>query len=128
MVRRAVCWFGLAVALHPVSGWGDTVYKCSDGKAVTYSNTPCDKLGLNSSGVVPDKVSVMPGGVPEAAKAAAAKAAPESAAKSGAATAPASSPAPATGTASGSSAGAASKASPLNPLIEQLMKALPGKS
>ena len=128
MVRRAVCWIGLAVALHPVTGWGDTVYKCSDGKAVTYSNTPCDKLGLNSSGVVADKVSVMPGGTPDAAKAAAAKAAPEGAAKSGAPSAPASSSSPAAGSASGSSAGAASKASPVNPLIEQLMKALPGKS
>lgn len=117
MAGRAVCLVGLALLLHSLAGIGDTVYKCTDGKTVTYSNTPCEKLDLKSNGVVPDKVSVMPGSSPEpAARPAAAKAA---------------------GKAEGgkSEGGKAQEAEavpkpvvPPNPVIDKLMRMLPGKS
>ena len=114
MFGRAVCIAGLL--LLPGIGVADTVYKCTDGKAVTYSNTPCEKLDLKSNGVVPDKVSVMPG-LP--ADKAGAKSA-EKAADKAAGKAPAG---------AGLEAEAPPKpAVPANPVIDKLMRMLPGKS
>ena len=37
-----------------------TIFKCSDGRSVTYSNTVCDKLGLQLTGEVEDRVTSLP--------------------------------------------------------------------
>jgi hypothetical protein len=39
---------------------GAAAYKCTDGKKITYATQPCDELGLQSSGVVKNSVTVMP--------------------------------------------------------------------
>ena len=118
MFWRAVCMAGLV--LLPGTGVGDTVYKCTDGKTVTYSNTPCEKLDLKSNGVVADKVSVMPGPpAAPAARPAADKAGAKSADK-------------AAGKAEGGTALEAETVPrpvvPANPVIDKLMRMLPGKS
>ncbi len=40
------------------------MYKCLDGQSVTYSNTPCEKLGLKPVGEVADRVTTLPTGAP----------------------------------------------------------------
>lgn len=51
----------LVVALvSPVSVGAQTVFKCLEGKAVTYSNTPCEKLGMKTAGEVADRVTTLP--------------------------------------------------------------------
>ena len=118
MFWRAACMAGLV--LLPVTGSGDTVYKCTDGKAITYSNTPCEKLDLKSSGVVSDKVSIMPGLPAEpatrpAADKAGARAPDKAAAKAGGG--------------AGLEADAVPRpVVPANPVIDKLMRVLPGKS
>ena len=118
MFWRAVCMAGLV--LLPGTGFGDTVYKCTDGKTVTYSNTTCEKLDLKSNGVVADKVSIMPGPpVAPAARPAADKAGAKSVDK-------------AAGKAAGGTALDAEAIPrpvvPANPVIDKLMRILPGKS
>ena len=107
MFLRVVCMAGLV--LLSGTGFADTVYKCTDGKTVTYSNTPCEKLDLRSNGVVADKVSIMPGPPPE----------------------PAARPAAGKAAAGGSTQEAEAVPKPVvpaNPLIDKLMRMLPGKS
>jgi hypothetical protein len=34
--------------------------KCTDGKQMTYTREPCEKLGLNTAGPIKDAVTVVP--------------------------------------------------------------------
>lgn len=56
----------LAAMLAAGPAGAQTVFKCLDGKSVTYSNTPCDKLGLKSAGEVADRVTTFQSPVPAA--------------------------------------------------------------
>jgi hypothetical protein len=42
------------------------VYKCTDGRSTTYANTTCEKLGLQPSGAVRDRLTVIGNGLPTA--------------------------------------------------------------
>jgi hypothetical protein len=33
--------------------------KCTDGRQITYTNEPCEKMGLNSAGPIKDAVTVV---------------------------------------------------------------------
>ncbi len=65
----------LASLLAAGPAGAQAVYKCLDGKSVTYSSTPCDKLGLKPGGEVADRVTTFQSPVP-AKKPAPAPAAP----------------------------------------------------
>ena len=58
----------IVALLCPVAAGAQTMYKCLDGRAVTYSNTPCEKLGLKKAGEVADRVTTLPSLAPAAAK------------------------------------------------------------
>ncbi len=63
-----VCLAGLPAALlAPGNTAAQPVFKCLEGKSVTYSNTPCEKLGLKAAGEVPDRVTTLPSGAPSMA-------------------------------------------------------------
>lgn len=62
------------LAAGPASA--QAVFKCLDGKSVTYSNTPCDKLGLKPGGEVADRVTTFQSPVPAKKPAAAPAASP----------------------------------------------------
>ena len=47
----------IAAMLAAAPAGAQSVFKCLDGKSVTYSNTPCEKLGLKSAGEVADRVT-----------------------------------------------------------------------
>ncbi|MEI6720091.1 MAG: DUF4124 domain-containing protein [Betaproteobacteria bacterium] len=66
----------IVALLGPGAAGAQTMFKCLDGKSVTYSNTPCEKLGLKKAGEVADRVTTLPSLAPAAAKAPAAKSAP----------------------------------------------------
>ena len=66
----------IVALLGPGAAGAQTMYKCLDGRSVTYSNTPCEKLGLKKAGEVADRVTTLPSLAPAAAKAPAAKSAP----------------------------------------------------
>lgn len=54
---------GLSVAVLffcPMSGAEAVMNKCTDGRQITYTNEPCEKMGLNSAGPIKDAVTVMP--------------------------------------------------------------------
>jgi hypothetical protein len=55
----------------PIDATAQSVFKCRQGNAVTYSNTPCEKLGLKSGGEVRDRITTVPGTKPQSAPAAA---------------------------------------------------------
>ena len=59
----------IVALLGPGAAGAQTMFKCLDGKSVTYSNTPCEKLGLKKAGEVADRVTTLPSPVPAAAKA-----------------------------------------------------------
>jgi len=56
---RVLLWI-ILVAGFPHAGLAQTIFKCTDGKGVTYSNTACDKLGLKQAGEVEDRVTTFP--------------------------------------------------------------------
>lgn len=56
--RRCLAVF--LVLLAPGAAGAQTVFKCLDGRSVTYSNTPCEKLGLKTAGEVADRVTTLP--------------------------------------------------------------------
>ena len=61
MLRHA--HLGLSVALlfcFQVSSAEAGMNKCTDGKQITYTNEPCEKMGLKSAGPIKDAVTVMP--------------------------------------------------------------------
>ncbi len=95
----------IVALLGPGAAGAQTMFKCLDGKSVTYSNTPCEKLGLKKAGEVADRVTTLPSPVPAAAKAPAAKSAP-------------------TGAVTGNEVDLpkTSTTRPVNPLIEKLSK------
>ena len=66
----------IVALLGPGAAGAQTMYKCLDGRSVTYSNTPCEKLGLKKAGEVADRVTTLPSPAAAAAKAPAAKSAP----------------------------------------------------
>ena len=54
---------GLSVAIlfcFQVSSAEAGMNKCTDGKQITYTNEPCEKMGLKSAGPIKDAVTVMP--------------------------------------------------------------------
>jgi len=51
--------FGL-LAVLPGTVHAQAMHKCLKGTAVTYSNTPCDQLGLKSAGLVRDRMTTLP--------------------------------------------------------------------
>ena len=54
---------GLSVAVLffcPMSSAEAVVNKCTDGRQITYTTEPCEKMGLNSAGPIKDAVTVMP--------------------------------------------------------------------
>jgi hypothetical protein len=65
---KRICLAVVAGLLGPGAAGAQPVFKCLDGKSVTYSNTPCDKLGLKSAGEVADRVTTFqsPAPVPAA--------------------------------------------------------------
>ena len=63
----------IVALLGPGAAGAQTMFKCLDGKSVTYSNTPCEKLGLKKAGEVADRVTTLPSLAPAAAKAPATK-------------------------------------------------------
>lgn len=107
----AVLFAMLVAAAAPRPALAQGVVKCLDGKAVTYSNTPCDKLGLKSAGEVRDRVTTLQMAPPPAAK---------GATKGPAAPAAAGKP----GTVPGNEIDLpkTSTVKPVNPLIEKLAK------
>ena len=50
----------IVALLGPGAAGAQTMYKCLDGRSVTYSNTPCEKLGLKKAGEVADRVTTLP--------------------------------------------------------------------
>lgn len=40
------------------------LYKCTDGKSITYSSSSCEKIGLKPGGEVRDRLTVVPGAQP----------------------------------------------------------------
>lgn len=48
----------LCFCLMPVAEAG--MNKCTNGKQITYTGEPCEKLGLNPAGPIKDSVTVMP--------------------------------------------------------------------
>lgn len=54
----------------PFGASAQSVFKCRQGNAVTYSNTPCEKLGLKPAGQVRDRITTVPGTKPQSAPAA----------------------------------------------------------
>jgi hypothetical protein len=111
----AVLFAMLVAAAAPRPALAQGVVKCLDGKAVTYSNTPCDKLGLKPAGEVRDRVTTLPMGVPQVA----AKGGP---AKGPAATANAAAGKPGTVPGNEIDMPKTSTLKPVNPLIEKLAK------
>ena len=99
----------IVALLGPGAAGAQTMFKCLDGKSVTYSNTPCEKLGLKKAGEVADRVTTLPSLAPAAAAAAA--------------KAPAAKSAPA-GAVPGNEVDLpkTSTTRPVNPLIEKLSK------
>ncbi len=96
----------IVALLGPGAAGAQTMFKCLDGKSVTYSNTPCEKLGLKKAGEVADRVTTLPSPVPAAAaKAPAAKSAPSGAVPGNEVDLP-----------------KTSTTRPVNPLIEKLSK------
>jgi len=54
---------GLSLALFfcfPIANAEAGMNKCTDGKQITYTNEPCEKLGLTSAGPIKEGVTVMP--------------------------------------------------------------------
>ena len=100
----------LATVWPPAAMAQTEVYKCGDGKSITYSSTPCEKLGLTSAGAVRDRMTVI-NNSPPAAKQDASKG--QEAAKPQATTAD---------TDEQRARKAASVIKPVNPLIDRLLK------
>ena len=71
-VYRSIAVLVLAL-LGPGAAGAQTVFKCLSGKSVTYSNTPCEKLGLKTAGEVADRVTTLPAVTPATGKATASK-------------------------------------------------------
>ena len=82
-------------------------FKCLSGTAVTYSNTPCDQLGLKSGGQVADRMSTLPAASP---------------AQSKPSTPPSGKSQPAASRANEIDMPPVSTVKPVNPLIEKLAK------
>ena len=95
----------IVALLGPGAAGAQTMYKCLDGRSVTYSNTPCEKLGLKKAGEVADRVTTLPSPAAAAAKAPAAKSAPSGAVPGNEVDLP-----------------KTSTTRPVNPLIEKLSK------
>lgn len=77
---QAYLWLLIAVVTPGTAG-AQELYKCLQGSAVTYSSSPCEKLGLKPGGEIRDRVTTLPlgsakdGKGPRAPRDAAAKAA-----------------------------------------------------
>lgn len=55
--------FILSAALlfcHQLSCAETVMNKCTDGKTITYTDKPCEKLGLTGAGPIQDTVTIMP--------------------------------------------------------------------
>lgn len=55
----AIVWIFLAAPV-PTPVAAQTVFKCLEGRSITYSNTPCEKLGLKQGGEIQDRVTTIP--------------------------------------------------------------------
>lgn len=105
-MRKRGCLLFCVAALLPGAVSAQTMFKCLDGTAVTYSNTPCEKLGLQSGGTVADRVTVLPTVKPPAAREKAPSAAGPGTAKSE----------------NSADAPKASPVKPVNPMTEKLIR------
>jgi len=56
---QAHVWL-LLLAFAPGTAGAQTLYKCVQGTAVTYSSTACETLGLKSGGEIRDRVTTLP--------------------------------------------------------------------
>ncbi len=90
----------------PAISGAQPLYKCVQGTAVTYSSTPCDKLGLNSGVEIRDRVTTLPMGVSAGGKAPPSK----------------QNPAPAGGKENEIDMPKTSAVKPVSPLVEKLAK------
>lgn len=59
MRKSAVRWILLA-AWMPGATNAQPVFKCLEGKSVTYSSSPCTELGLKPGGEIKDRVTTVP--------------------------------------------------------------------
>jgi hypothetical protein len=94
-------------AILPATAGAQTLYKCLQGTAVTYSSTPCEKLGLKSGGEIQDRVTTLP---------------PSSRAQRQPPPASRASPAPTGGKENEIEMPKTSAVKPVNPLIEKLAR------
>lgn len=59
MRTRAVVWILLAAGTQGAAV-AQPVFKCLEGRSVTYSSSPCDELGLKPGGEIKDRVTTVP--------------------------------------------------------------------
>ena len=57
-------WAAILMAAASCPAGAQSLYKCVKDKAVTYSSTPCEQLGLRPGGEIQDRVTTMPLGQP----------------------------------------------------------------
>jgi len=61
MMKHALAGLFITVLLsYPVSQAEASMNKCTDGRQTTYTNEPCEKLGLNSAGPIKYMVTIVP--------------------------------------------------------------------
>jgi hypothetical protein len=59
MQVREVVLIGLGMAM-PCTAMSQAVFKCLEGRSITYSSTPCAELGLKPGGEIRDRVTTVP--------------------------------------------------------------------
>lgn len=59
MQVREVLLICLGMAM-PCTAMGQAVFKCLEGRSITYSSTPCAELGLKPGGEIKDRVTTVP--------------------------------------------------------------------
>lgn len=100
-----ICLGCLGVGI-PSTATSQAVFKCLEGRSVTYSSTPCAELGLKPGGEIRDRVTT----VPAVARPSASSASPLS------------QKAPAGRTENDADLSKTSTLKPVNPLIDKLAK------
>lgn len=61
MKSSSVLTLILALAISPSWVYAASILKkCTDGKQITYTDKPCEKLGLKDAGPIKDTVTIVP--------------------------------------------------------------------
>ena len=63
-VVTTVLWLAVLAISGQTSLAQTELYKCTDGRNITYSSSGCETIGLKSAGPVRDRLTVVPGGQP----------------------------------------------------------------